>query len=100
MENTIERCMILTEKEMIDLDALPVHIKNTDGTTSFKSDEVLFTEESPVIPFEKLKEEAIRHALKVTNGNIVDAAKKLKVGRATFYRLMDKFNINSPKKSN
>ena len=45
----------------------------------------------------KLKEEAIKHALKITDNNIVEASKKLKIGRATFYRLMEKYKINSKK---
>ncbi|MFN3695587.1 MAG: helix-turn-helix domain-containing protein [Ignavibacterium sp.] len=31
--------------------------------------------------------------MKVTDGNIVEAAKKLQLGRATIYRLMDKYGI-------
>jgi len=54
----------------------------------------LFSDDS-IVPFEKLKEESIRHALKVTNGNIVEAAKKLQLGRATIYRLMEKYNIQN-----
>ena len=41
----------------------------------------------------KLKEEAIRHAIKSTNGNVVEAARKLKIGRATLYRLADRYKI-------
>ncbi len=44
---------------------------------------------------EKLKEEAIRHALNITSGNIVEAAKRLQLGRATIYRLMDKYKIEN-----
>ena len=44
---------------------------------------------------EEIKEEAIRHALRVTKGNIVEAAKKLNVGRATIYRIIDKYNIDA-----
>ncbi len=54
----------------------------------------LFTDDT-IIPFEKLKEESIRHALKVTKGNIVEAAKRLQLGRATIYRLMEKYSIEN-----
>jgi transcriptional regulator of acetoin/glycerol metabolism len=50
-----------------------------------------------VIPFEKLKEEAIKHALRVTQDNVVEAARKLRIGRATMYRLMEKYNIDHRK---
>jgi transcriptional regulator of acetoin/glycerol metabolism len=48
-------------------------------------------------PMEKVKEEIIRLALKSTEGNIVDAARRLKIGRATMYRLMKKYKINEEK---
>lgn len=92
MENTIERCLIISEGDNIDVDDLPPHIRTEDYPANFDFAGPLFADDT-VIPFEKLKEEAIRHALKVTNGNIVEAAKKLQLGRATIYRLMDKYNI-------
>lgn len=95
LENTVERCMILAESDFIDHEQLPAPIKSPSGNGSVSLTGELFGDDSPIIPFEKLKEEAIKHALKVTEGNIVDAAKKLQVGRATLYRLMDKYNINS-----
>ena len=95
LENTVERCLILTEKEEIDVDVLPPQILKNDGNPSIEAIGALFNDDSPIIPFEKLKEEAIKHALKVTSGNIVDASKKLNVGRATLYRLMEKYDIKS-----
>jgi len=94
MENTIERCIIVAEKDIIDVDDLPPHIKasETNGNIDFNGS--LFADDT-IVPFEKLKEESIRHALKVTNGNIVEAAKKLQLGRATIYRLMEKYNIQN-----
>jgi len=92
LENTIERCMILTEKDIIDVDVLPAYIRAGDGSM-LPSPKNIFDKNSPVIPFETLKEQAIKHALEVTNNNIVEAAKRLKIGRATLYRLMEKYNI-------
>ena len=94
MENTIERCLIVAERDIIDVEDLPPHIKASQTNGSVDLNGGLFTDDS-IIPFEKLKEESIRHALKVTNGNIVEAAKKLQLGRATIYRLMEKFNIQN-----
>jgi len=42
-----------------------------------------------------VKEAAIRHALKVTNGNIFEASSRLRTRRATFYRLMKRYKISS-----
>jgi DNA-binding NtrC family response regulator len=94
MENTIERCIIITENDVIDIDDLPPHLKATDGASSIEYSGSLFSDDT-VVPFEKIKEESIRHALKVTKGNIVEAAKKLQLGRATIYRLMEKYSIEN-----
>ena len=94
MENTIERCLIVSEKDMIDIEDLPSHLRSADPIASIEYSGSLFSDET-IIPFEKLKEESIRHALKVTNGNIVEAAKKLQLGRATIYRLMERYNIDN-----
>jgi DNA-binding NtrC family response regulator len=94
MENTIERCIIIAEGETIDVDDLPIQIRSMENSAIIEPNGALFSDDT-IIPFEKLKEEAIRHALRVTHGNIVDAAKKLHLGRATIYRLMDKYKIEN-----
>ncbi len=94
MENTIERCLIIAENEVIDVDDLPAHIKAAESNGAIELNGSLFSDDT-IVPFEKLKEESIRHALKVTSGNIVEAAKKLQLGRATIYRLMEKYNIQN-----
>ncbi len=95
LENTLERCMILCDVDQIGVDVLPANIALKYQAAGVSSNGNIFGDDSPVIPFEKLKEEAIRHALKVTEGNIVEAARRLKIGRATLYRLMDKYKIVS-----
>ncbi len=94
MENMIERCLIICEKDMIDVDDLPSQIRVSEPAGDDNINGFLFSDDT-IIPFEKLKEESIRHALKITNGNIVEAAKKLQLGRATIYRLMEKYNIEN-----
>ncbi len=96
MENTIERCLILTENSRIDADDLPVHVRSA-GPSSIDSSAEQYLNSPVILPFEKIKEEAIRHAIKVTKGNILEAAKKLKLGRATIYRLMAKYRIDPEK---
>ncbi len=94
LENTIERCIILTDTDEIDVDVLPEAIVSPSLNRNFDKNGALFTEDSPIIPFEKLKEEAIKHALDRTNGNVVEAARKLNIGRATMYRLMEKYSLD------
>lgn len=97
LENTIERCMILSEGDYVEADTLPANIRELFKVAGVNTSNNMFSDDSRIIPFEKLKEEAIKHALKTTEGNIVEAARKLKIGRATLYRLMEKYKIESPK---
>ncbi len=94
MENTIERCIIISENNQIDIEDLPPHIQNAESVNVSDYSGALFNDDT-ILPFEKIKEEAIRHALQITKGNIVEAAKKLQLGRATIYRLMEKYNIEN-----
>ncbi len=94
MENTIERCLIITDRDVVDVEDLPAHLRTGESSSGVEYTGPLFSDET-VIPFEKLKEESIRHALNITNGNIVEAAKRLQLGRATIYRLMDKYKIEN-----
>lgn len=94
MENTIERCLIITENDVVDVEDLPSHLRTAESMASVDYAGPLFSNDT-IVPFEKLKEEAIRHALKVTKGNIVEAAKRLHLGRATIYRLMEKYSIEN-----
>jgi two-component system, NtrC family, response regulator AtoC len=94
LENVIQRGMVLTENQLFTEKELPISIQSS-GSAETGSDHhsVSFEGQETVIPFEKLKENAIRHALKITSGNMVEAAKKLKIGRATLYRLAEKYKI-------
>jgi two-component system, NtrC family, response regulator AtoC len=94
MENTIERCIIISDKDIIDDEELPTHMRSENKTGIMDYSGTLFSDDT-IVPFEKIKEESIRHALKVTKGNIVEAAKKLQLGRATIYRLMEKYSIEN-----
>jgi len=93
LENTIERCVILSENESLDITDLPANFSAGSLVNSFDVTEDIFASDN-IIPMEKLKEQAIIHAFRVTKGNIVDAAKKLQMGRATLYRLIEKYKID------
>lgn len=88
VENTIERCVIIADGKFIDIKDLPPHLTPIeDSASGFISS--LF-DGNVIVPFEILKENAIKHALKVTNGNVIEAAKKLELSRATVYRIKEK----------
>lgn len=97
LENTIERCVVLAENDLITTDILPNYITGENFNVDLSQSKGGLFEEDIIVPFEKLKEEAIKHALKVTKGNINEAANRLMLGRATLYRLMEKYNIEISK---
>lgn len=99
MENTIERCIIVAEGNQIEVEDFPSHIRSAVDAEKGESGGTVF-ENDIIIPFEKIKEKAVLQALRITNGNILEAAKKLQMGRATIYRLMEKYNINSKEYEN
>jgi anti-sigma B factor antagonist len=72
--------------------AIKSFIRSAEGNGDNEFNGPIFSDDK-IIPFEKLKEESIRHALRVTNGNIVEAARKLKLSKASIHELMEKYNI-------
>jgi DNA-binding NtrC family response regulator len=94
LENVIQRGMVLTEGQVFTEKELPISIQSHGSAeTNTRENSLSFEGEETVTPLEKIKENAIRHALKISNGNIAEAAKKLKIGRATLYRLAEKYKI-------
>ncbi len=97
LENTIERAMILSDGNKINEETLPKQILKSNKEAYYSNGANLFDMDTPILPFEKIKEQAIRHAIKVSGGNIQEAARKLDLGRATIYRLIEKYNIEVDK---
>ncbi|HLF19923.1 MAG TPA: sigma-54 dependent transcriptional regulator [Bacteroidota bacterium] len=95
LENAIQRSVVLAEGPEITEKDLPLVVQSFATPSTPGPAVPMFETPESIQPLEKTKEDAIRHALKITGGNIVDAAVKLKIGRATFYRLMKKYKIDS-----
>jgi two-component system response regulator AtoC len=94
LENAIERAALLATGPAITEKDLPMSLQAFDAGEIAPGDQPrLFEERDVVIPLEALREQAIRHALNVTGGNIHKAARQLGLGRATLYRLMKKYDI-------
>ncbi|HEY4613384.1 MAG TPA: sigma-54 dependent transcriptional regulator [Bacteroidota bacterium] len=94
LENVIQRAIVLADGPEIKETDLPLSLQAfAENPTGATVDASMFEEGAVIVPFEKMKEEAIRNALKITEGNIAEAAVKLKIGRATLYRLMQKYKI-------
>ena len=94
LENVIQRGMVLTEGQTLTEKELPISIQSYGSAEMDKKEHTLsFESQETITPLEKVKENAIRHALKITEGNIAETAKNLKIGRATLYRLVERYKI-------
>jgi two-component system response regulator AtoC len=98
LENVVQRAVVMAESDAITEKDLPLSVQSYglagtsqpagsvfDGADTGKS----------IQPMETLKEAALRSALEITGGNILEAASRLKIGRATFYRMMKRYKIKS-----
>jgi two-component system response regulator AtoC len=94
LENAIQRAVVLTDGDTLTEQELPVAVQSfAAGELDTKGRSLFADSPQGIVPLEKIKEEAIRQALKISEGNIAEAAKKLEIGRATLYRLAEKYKI-------
>jgi DNA-binding NtrC family response regulator len=96
LEHTVERAVILCDSDTITEQDLQLGGEPAASSSAPEDlTDTLFrsNNKGDIVPMEKLKELAIRHALEVTEGNIQEAAQRLHIGRATFYRMLEKFKI-------
>jgi DNA-binding NtrC family response regulator len=94
LESAIERATILCDSDTIVEYDLPLAVQAfADGAEVSLPATSVFDNRNTIIPMESLKEQAVRHALKVTEGNVGDAARKLKISRSTMYELMKRFDV-------
>ncbi|KAA3604699.1 MAG: sigma-54-dependent Fis family transcriptional regulator [Calditrichaeota bacterium] len=93
LENMIERCVLISDEEITEGD-LPIG-DSIEPKISLNSKTLFeFNNLNEVPEFEFIKFKAIEVAYNLANKNISVAAKTLGLGRATFYRLMKKYEIN------
>ncbi len=97
LENAIQRAILMADGATITEKDLPLAVVTFGSREEATVTSPLSLGVEHIRPLEKVKEEIIRLALKSTEGNIVEAARRLKIGRATMYRLMKKYKITEEK---
>jgi DNA-binding NtrC family response regulator len=90
LENIVERLVVLTQSDTIDVDDLPFAFM-AEGEVLFKN--VSDPEELP--PLEVVERRYVEQVLEATSGNKERAAKVLGISRRTLYRMQDRWN-NQP----
>jgi len=87
LENVVQRGMLSSSGDTLELEDLPPDVRvriESNRPANQNAKEGLFAEE--IVPLRDIERRAIEHALRVTEGNVADAAKRLGMGRATLYR--------------
>jgi DNA-binding NtrC family response regulator len=94
LESAVEHAVILSNGLHISDKDLPASLSDISSEIIPSGTHKLFSGRT-VITIDTLRKEAIKHALTVTEGNIHLAAEQLGISRATMYRLMQKFGIET-----
>jgi DNA-binding NtrC family response regulator len=96
LESAIERAVLLADGDAVNETDLPLAVRAfAQGENTIPLPSSLFDNQDSIIPLETVKEQAVKHALKVTEGNILDAARKLGISRSTLYELMKKYELKA-----
>ncbi len=89
LENVIERSVLLSDHEYLQLEDLPEAIRNVSGTESIEMDSERLEEAVQV--FEK---HHIKSMLKRTDGNKSEAARLLGIDPSTLYRKIERLGLS------
>ena len=95
--NVVYQAMIMTESGCVDIDSLPSNVKNeTYQKTHGENKSQCTSKEDSIDPFEESVRQVLQRALELTNGDIPETAKKLKLSRCSFYRMVQKYDLTKP----
>src|SRR5215470_1729013 len=92
LENIIERAVVLARDRSIEPEHLPLHLQESRGFTGPSDDGLLAGKERLVREFER---QAVLRFLRESRGNISAAAKKARITRRNFHRLLLKHRISA-----
>ncbi len=86
--DTLKKSVRFTTQKLIDESDILLVLNMPDMSKS--KDDILITD---IISMDEFKKKIINYAYKKCGQNIYEASTKLKIGRATFYRLLHKYDI-------
>ena len=89
LKNAIESAVLSETTDLLQPQSLPLHLTQGDSQVDTGGP----METTVILPLDEVERRAIVHALKVTGGNMSDAAQRLGIGRNTLYRKLEKYNL-------
>ncbi len=95
LENTIERIVVLSNDSQVKVKHLPQNLQEVERASAWskQANPSAVIPDTEVLTLEQIEKNAIERAIKKCDGNILEAARRLKVGQATLYRKIRKFGI-------
>ncbi|MCF7885697.1 MAG: sigma-54 dependent transcriptional regulator [Candidatus Marinimicrobia bacterium] len=97
LENCIRRAMLLIDENTLKKQHLSDKLLQTEELHNHRSSgqilSIVDQYSDDIPPLQEIESEVLQKALKITNGNVSEAARKLEIGRATFYRKIKKYDI-------
>jgi len=96
--NVIYQSMIMTESGCIDIDSLPDNVKNEtpQKTGGANASQCVSSSGDNMASFEESVRQVLQRALELTNGDIPETAKRLKLSRSSLYRMVQKYDLTKP----
>ena len=88
---TLKKAFLLENSDLIQADHVIFNYPQLFEEYEANSNEELVI--NKLIPLELIKKKIILYAYEKCNGNIFMAARRLKIGRATMYRLLHKYKV-------
>ena len=104
LENVIQRAMVTSDSERLEISTLPSEISDaasSPGHECFPAEEKSENKEAEtfsseeVAPLSTMEKRVMLNALNMTRGNLALTAKKLEISRATLYRKIDKYDLRN-----
>src|SRR6266851_1458574 len=94
LENIIERAVVLSSNQQVEVAHLPLYLRDASPIQVTTQEGFVQAKERVVSMFEK---EAVARFLSEARGNISVAAQKAGITRRNFHRLLSKYSINTKK---
>jgi DNA-binding NtrC family response regulator len=98
LENVLERAVISSQNDNLRIEDFPILSEKkveyeSEPKIEKKPNNDFIDFDRDILPMEDVEKNYLKYALKLSGGNISKTAKKLKIGRATLYRKLQKYKI-------
>jgi len=98
LENCIHQAVVLHDSETLERHMLPEAVRSLETASvslpPTEKKKAAVPVRDRIVPFEEIEKQAIEQALRVTQGNVAQAAAGLHLSQATLYRKIRDYGLN------